>query len=336
MRQMLAKYSGALRDSFNYARRTSVSDAGKDLSSYVGRVAGDARSYVSDARDSIGEFSTGFFSNGFVSSMRRLSGNPMQSLAFAGGYAQRMPEDRQQELAGRGYDALRAQHGKGAGKALEKLQSQHKDFTLIELLVVIAIIAILAGMLLPALAGAREKARSSQCINNLKQQGLAATMYAQDYEGMFPQASGADPYVTPTIRLRAGATAIMGAGRLIDGNYGVGPEQFECPSNSNKWFRGGKVVSNWGSLATVDNAYMWTGMRNIRRDRSPTSSVLAFDANVLGGGSASNGHPGGVNLVRADGGAQRENDTAGISRPLTSSSTNMADASDRLQTQFGQ
>ena len=61
-----------------------------------------------------------------------------------------------------------------------------RGFTLIELLVVIAIIAILAAILFPVFARAREKARQTTCVSNLKQLGVAMHMYAQDYDEGFP------------------------------------------------------------------------------------------------------------------------------------------------------
>ncbi len=62
----------------------------------------------------------------------------------------------------------------------------HRGFTLIELLVVIAIIAILAAILFPVFAKAREKGRQTVCLSNLKQIGLAVSMYASDYDDQMP------------------------------------------------------------------------------------------------------------------------------------------------------
>jgi prepilin-type N-terminal cleavage/methylation domain-containing protein/prepilin-type processing-associated H-X9-DG protein len=68
---------------------------------------------------------------------------------------------------------------------------KRKGFTLIELLVVIAIIAILAAILFPVFARAREAARQSSCVSNLKQLGTALQMYTQDFDEALP---GAAPY----------------------------------------------------------------------------------------------------------------------------------------------
>ncbi|MDD4539773.1 MAG: prepilin-type N-terminal cleavage/methylation domain-containing protein [Lentisphaeria bacterium] len=93
-----------------------------------------------------------------------------------------------------------------------------RTFTLIELLVVIAIIAILAAMLLPALAKARNKAQNMSCISNLKQLGLASNMYTDDNE----------PRIVPANGSRNAATPAWGDSLLP---YAGDLKVFKCPFN---------------------------------------------------------------------------------------------------------
>src|SRR5215470_5802018 len=74
-----------------------------------------------------------------------------------------------------------------------QVSNRRRGFTLIELLVVIAIIAILAAILFPVFAQARESARMTSCLSNMKQMGLALRMYGQDYDESYPNIRQFDP-----------------------------------------------------------------------------------------------------------------------------------------------
>ena len=113
-------------------------------------------------------------------------------------------------------------------------------FTLIELLVVIAIIAILASMLLPSLAKAKESGKRIACVNDLRQLGLSMQMYADDNEGYHPPR---------TINLPGGSWPST----LLD--YYKEPKVLICPTDT-------KPLSNTGALLASDRAprsYMLNG-----------------------------------------------------------------------------
>lgn len=168
-------------------------------------------------------------------------------------------------------------------------RTQNAGFTLIELLVVIAIIAILAAILFPVFAQAREKARQATCISNYKQDTLGILQYIQDYDEMMPQGivkfdagGGAQWQQGYFLATPAPATATVSPNEWANGiqpyvkNFAI----YDCPS-VNTWDPFQRPGGPWGRIATTFNGdlqmYPEAGIL------SPSDIILVWSGNLKNG-----------------------------------------------------
>jgi prepilin-type N-terminal cleavage/methylation domain-containing protein len=183
------------------------------------------------------------------------------------------------------------------------VKSFPKAFTLIELLVVIAIIAILAALLLPALAKAKRAAKKSQCINNIKQDGLAFKVWEGDHGDKYPTYLSTSAWgAQENIYSQHGGGAPAGYGVInifcVMSNELSTPKILYCPSDisltgltpGNLDGPVATVATNWGSFANINLSYFVEGDA---ADKYP-KMILMGDRNI---GSVIDGQVGAANLA---------------------------------------
>ena len=187
-------------------------------------------------------------------------------------------------------------------------------FTLIELLVVVAIIAILAALLLPALQQAREKSRAVVCANQLRQMGMALSLYADEADDWLPPHDRSGAWAGPPAPFNAYVLYWLLTAKyytligLIDGKYLTDAQVYYCPSQDESAWRRSHYREPWPTVPNTDYtrmgylynfhvtatfATLYTRMRYVPGDKFLVVDMITTTTGIA--------HPSGWNRLYADG-----------------------------------